>query len=45
MEMKWGRSTWIFALNVGLNDLQVPAAKRTACVQSTMERPAPEPRE
>ena len=43
MEMRWGRSTWMFALNLGLSDLQPPAPKHTACAQSTAEIPALEP--
>lgn len=35
MEMRWGRSVWIFALNLGLSDLEPPAPKRT--VQGTVE--------
>lgn len=39
MEIRWRRSTWVFKLHLGLNDLQLPVPKHTACVQSTMEIP------
>lgn len=35
MEMRWGRSAWVFALNLGLSDVESPAPKCT--VQGTIE--------